>query len=135
MRHLRRNDALAAEMVKASLGQPVVPPFVGLVAIDDEGAPVSAVILNNYERRDVHVTVVNAGNFGVRAMRHLAWLIFVNLGCARVTAITRADNLPAQRGLLQLGFRQEGIMREHFDGADGLLFGLLRSEQKIVRLK
>lgn len=134
MRTWKRDDELAAQMVFASLSLPIVPPFAGLVALDDEGAPVSAVVLNNYTRRDVHVSVVNAGMFGVRAMRHLAWVVFVNMGCTRVTAITRADNLPARLALLQLGFSQEGVLREHFDGADGLIFGLLRSEQKIVRL-
>ena len=135
MRAWRRDDALAAQMIEATLGHPVVPPFAGLVAFDDEGAPVSAVILNNYTRRDVHVTAVNAGLFGVRAMRHLAWMIFVNMGCVRVTAVTRSDNEAAIAALHKLGFRREGCLRCHFDGAAGLVFGLLRSEQKILRLE
>lgn len=133
MRRICRDDEAAAAVVERVLGVTICRPFAGLL-VEDENGPVGAFILNNFDRRDVHVTVVNFGACSIATFREIARRIFVELDCHRVTAVTRADNRRAIVGLEKLGFRSEGRLREHFDGADGLIFGLLRSEQKLIRI-
>jgi RimJ/RimL family protein N-acetyltransferase len=49
----------------------------------------------------------------------------------RITMRTKCDNARAIKMLEALGFKREGVMREWFEETDAIVFGLLRSEQKI----
>lgn len=129
------DDARAKEIVEGALPIKVAEPFRGLVMIDRKSGNISgACIFNNYIGRDVHFTCVSAGLLGMREARYVARYVFGKLGCVRCTAITKGTNERAIKALVQLGFKYEGTMREFYDDADGAVFGLLRSEQRIVRL-
>jgi hypothetical protein len=123
----------AKEIVEAALVRKICEPFRGLVIKD--GMNVSgAIIFNNYDQHDIHFTCVLSRPIGMRDARSVARYVFEQLGCRRCTAVTASSNYPARKALLQLGFRQEGILREHFELDDGVVYGMLRSEQKIVRM-
>lgn len=57
---------------------------------------------------------------------------FEEMNLNRVEALIGADNQPSLRLVQHYGFRQEGVLREHWNVAgtlvDSLLFSLLRSE-------
>lgn len=53
---------------------------------------------------------------------------FMEWGCLRATAITRATNEKAQRALVQLGFTFETPLRSWFGAEDGMCFYMLRHE-------
>jgi ribosomal-protein-alanine N-acetyltransferase len=57
---------------------------------------------------------------------------FGRLGLHRVFADTEPHNAPAIRALERLGFRREGLLREHYlvqgEPQDAVVYGLLRSE-------
>ncbi|HSM35223.1 MAG TPA: GNAT family protein [Longimicrobiales bacterium] len=57
---------------------------------------------------------------------------FEELGLHRITADADPRNAPALALLERLGFRREGVLREHYrhgeEWQDGVLFGLLRTE-------
>jgi hypothetical protein len=128
-------DAYAARMiVEKSLGHKIYEPFSGIVMFGKRGGYTGACIFNNYDGRDVHFTCVSSGLLGMREARFVAQYVFGKLGCHRCTAITRGTNERAIKALVQLGFQYEGTLREHYADADGAVFGLLRAEQKIVRL-
>lgn len=59
---------------------------------------------------------------------------FGRLGLHRVFADVDPRNSPSIRALQRLGFRREGLLREHYlvagEPQDGVVFGLLRSEWK-----
>lgn len=61
---------------------------------------------------------------------------FMQLRCARITAIVRADNADSIRFVVHLGFREEGRMRQaEADGTDLIIFGMLRSECRFIEGK
>lgn len=128
-------DARAAKsIVDKALGFDICEPFSGLVMVND-GRYTGACIFNNYTaNRDVHFTCVFKGLLKMSEARFVARYVFETLNCHRCTAVTRGTNEAAIKALVQLGFRYEGTLRELYDDADGAVFGLLRSEQKIVRL-
>jgi ribosomal-protein-alanine N-acetyltransferase len=62
---------------------------------------------------------------------------FEELGLHRVTADADPRNAPALALLERLGFRREGLLREHYrqgeEWQDGVLFGLLRGDECAAR--
>lgn len=129
-----QDDTRAREYAESSLGIVLCPPFVGLLLLDDNEAVKGVVIVNGYTKRNANVTVCSEGSWALGAARDLARYLFVKLGCARITAVTKSTNVKAIRACEALGFKREGIMRDHFDDCDGILLGLLKSEQKLLRL-
>jgi hypothetical protein len=128
-------DPYAARMiVEKALPIRIHEPYSGIVMIGPRGEYTGACIFNNYVGRDIHFTCVSTGLLGMREARYVARYVFGKLGCSRCTAITRATNERAIKALVQLGFKYEGTMREFYPDTDGAVFGLLRSEQRIVRL-
>jgi RimJ/RimL family protein N-acetyltransferase len=53
---------------------------------------------------------------------------FIQLGCNRITAITKAKNQPARAFLCRLGFHLEGVHPGVFLDDDAISYGLLRSD-------
>jgi [ribosomal protein S5]-alanine N-acetyltransferase len=57
---------------------------------------------------------------------------FTEMKLNRIEAFTSPDNEPSKTTLKKLGFKQEGILREHFKSGnqihDSMVFGLLKSE-------
>ncbi|HUU25582.1 MAG TPA: GNAT family protein [Methyloceanibacter sp.] len=53
---------------------------------------------------------------------------FEVLGCRRIEAIVRADNVRARRFDEGIGFEQEGIMREKFEDCDGIMYSLTKRD-------
>ena len=66
------------------------------------------------------------------ALRVLLRFAFSDLQLRRLTADTDPRNAPAIRTLERLGFRREGLLREHYllhgEPQDSILYGLLRSD-------
>jgi hypothetical protein len=127
------NNTWAKEIMEAALVRKICEPFMGLV-VKHGLRPVGAIIFNNYDQQDIHFTCVLSAPIGMRDSRYVARYVFKQLGCRRCTAVTSEWNLAARRALLQLGFKFEGRLREHYDDGDGLVYGMLRSEQKLVRI-
>jgi hypothetical protein len=131
---VKHDDAAAREIAEGAFGKQIYEPFTGLVMVDDDGCADGACIFNNFDGRDVHFTCVNSHLLRPSDARFVAKYVFEQLGCHRCTAITARHNAPARKALRQLGFKIEGFLREHFPNDDAVVYGLLRSEQKIVRL-
>jgi RimJ/RimL family protein N-acetyltransferase len=95
-------------------------------------SPISALasrsaIYNNYRPPNIEITFVTssprwASKEAIRAMLRYP---FVQLGCARLTAVTPAQNRPARAFLARLGFRQEGVHPDALPGGDAVSYGLL----------
>ncbi|RYZ47652.1 MAG: N-acetyltransferase [Sphingobacteriales bacterium] len=55
---------------------------------------------------------------------------FAEMGLHRVEAFVNPDNLPSQKLLLGVGFKQEGVLKEHYykngEHLDSIVLGLLR---------
>lgn len=130
---IQRDDVGATLILSYELGLTFERPFSGFLLLDAKGVS-GALILNNFDGNNVHVTVANKRPMSVRNARELARLCFVDLNCVRITARTRPSNGRACRGLQALGFQLEGVARQHFRDEDAMLYGLLRDEQRLIRI-
>lgn len=86
----KQADTAAAAWVMAPFRRPAVPPYVTILAIDDEGRPRAGVLLNDYNGANVEITVrcdeIPLPRSGLRVV--FAY-VFETLRCSRVTAHVR----------------------------------------------
>lgn len=91
-------------------------------------------MFNNFDRINVDLSITVLAPLRIPALREICQYAFGKLGVKRVTCVTLADNFRAINRLLRSGFEFEGTQRQRFPQGDGLMFSLLASEQKFVRL-
>lgn len=129
---VRQDSSAARRYVERELGVHVAEPFIGLI-VENDDIQVGAVILNDYTPgRNIELTAHTRGNWSIRDVRDIARYCFHRV--RRITARTSVNNARAIRMLEALGFKREGVMREFFGDEDAIVFGLLGSEQRIVKL-
>lgn len=129
-----RSDSLAKAYLDRALGFNLKAPYSGYVFLNEARAVVGSFVLNGYESGNVELTVACDDKLTIRAVRFMVYLCFGDLKCRRITARTRASNTRAIHAILKSGAKQEGVLREYFDGEDAVIFGLLANEQKVVRI-
>lgn len=119
------SDERVARFVSDKLGVAFCPPYVTL-GIERDGEIAAGCLLNHFEGADIHVSA--AGKGWTRAfLRAVGSYVFDQLGCERMTAVTRNDDVVFMSP--RLGFRVEGRLRNHFGaGQDGVVLGVLRDE-------
>lgn len=128
---IRQDDGLARSLAKLWLGIEISGPFLGLV-IETDDLVAGVAVLNDYRPgNNIELTVAAVGPWSIGDVRGVARYCFDR--CRRITARTKVTNTRAIKMLEVLGFKQEGVMRQYFDGEDAMVFGLLRSEQRIYR--
>lgn len=116
-----------------ALGLHVADPFIGLI-VEKDGKRVGAVILNDYRPgQNIELTAHTCGNWSVKDVRDITRYCFDRV--KRITAHTHVNNTRACYMLTALGFRREGVLREWFKDGDAILFGLLKSEQRIYNAR
>lgn len=129
---VRQDDELARTLAKLWLDSKVNAPYLGLVVETDE-LVAGVLILNDYYPGDnIEVTAAAVGPWSIADVRGVARYCFQR--ARRITARTKTTNERAIKMLEALGFKREGVMREYFAGDDAMVFGLLRSEQRICKL-
>jgi RimJ/RimL family protein N-acetyltransferase len=114
-----------ARFVSERLGFGLCPPYTAM-GIERNGEIVAGAIFNHFEGADVHVGIVGTG-WTRGFIRAVGEYVFGQLGCERMTAITREESVCdfARR----LGGQVEGRLRSHFGpGEDGIVCGILRDE-------
>ncbi|WP_342714449.1 GNAT family protein [Bradyrhizobium sp. B024] len=128
---VRQDDEAARRYVERELGLHVADPFIGLL-VERDHKLVGAVILNDYTPgQNIELTAHTKGNWSASDVRDVARYCFGRV--RRITARTSAKNDRAVKMLTVLGFKREGVLRDWFNDADAIVFGLLRSEQRIYR--
>lgn len=112
------------------------PHAVGLGVVRN-GLILGGVVFDQYTETEGQANIVMSGAFdsprwASRAtLRQLFIYPFIQLGCRRMTTITRADNERALKLDEGLGFKREGVLRCLYPGdVDGIVLGMLREECK-----
>jgi len=137
MRWIIQRDKRAKELAEAAGCMEIHGNYSGILFMDGM-KEIGAGIFTNYVPNwsCEYTATLSDGIVGVKIARLVAHYVFVTMGCHRCTAITRRDNVKAQTALKKIGFIFEGVMREHFPGkVDGFVYGLLRTEQRLIRIK
>ena len=118
-----------AEWLGSRLGITFIQPYVTIGVV--RGWDLVAVVLyNQFEPPNIHVTfATTTPRWASRQVigRLLAYP-FHELGCLRISAITRVTNQPTRVFLRRLGFRQEGFHPQYYADDDGVSYGLLKSD-------
>jgi hypothetical protein len=130
-------DARVCAWVGERINEGKFDDAVGL-GLEKDGELVAGVVFNEYSGTSINIHV--AAEPGKRWMnRDFLFRVFaypfLQLHCRRVTGLVRVDNLPAQKFDEHLGFVREGLIRSACaDGTDMILYGMLASECRFLRL-
>ena len=123
------DDMVAAWMAAQVDADHIIPPYTAFAALSADGQIAGAVLFNALQEASVEVSLVAPRRVSRSLLRAASRYAFETLGCHRVTARTRASNLPVRRFIEKAGFRQEGVLRSYYrDGDDAILFGMLKTE-------
>lgn len=128
-----RDDIQASEHIEQILGAAPSQPYVGIVLYKGSRR-VGSVLINGWGHGNCFLTAVLTGPVTVTQARYVFRYCFETLDCQRITATTHVLNGSAIHAMRRLGFKYEGILKGYYSGKDAAVFGLLRNEQKIVRL-
>lgn len=130
---VRQDSETAKRFVESKLKVAICDPYIGLL-VERGGKQIGAVIINDYTPgRNIELTVVANGPWGMTDFRDIIRYCFDRV--RRITMRTSVKNDRAIKMLNALGFKREGVLREWFEDSDAIVFGLLRSEQRICRAK
>ena len=115
--------------------------FAGAEAIglEKDGKLIAGVVFNMYTGPSISMHVAaEPGTYWLT--KDFLWRCFaypfLQLRCNRVTGLTKADNIQAQKFIEHLGFKHEGIIRRGWaDGTDVVLYGMLKDECRFLEMK
>ena len=130
-----RNDDVSAFILNNVLKIQMAAPFAGFVIQDDRGMPVGAFALHGYNGANIELTICCDKPLGVRVTRYIARLAFIEMNVRRIMVHTSVHNEKAQRAIKSLGFVHEGRCKDFYADCDAYQFALLRSDQKLIRIK
>lgn len=91
-------------------------------------------VFHHYRAPDIEISFVTATKHWAtpQSVRAIMRYPFVQLGCKRITAITKATNQPTRAFLCRLGFEIEGFHPDLYPDGDAISFGLLRRKCRWV---
>lgn len=126
---LTQQDALVAPWVGTRVG---VTDFglCSTIGVVRGGNLVAGAVFNNYRHPNIEVTFA-ADSPRWASKQNISCILrypFVQLGCLRLTAYTKAKNSRARTFLTGLGFDQEGYHPYGFPDDDAVSYGLLRDK-------
>lgn len=136
MDRIERNDVFVERMMASMLGVRLAQPFAGYLVIDPANPtiPRGMFVINDVANGNAELSAVGKKCWSVPVVRAVARMLFHDMHVTRVTARTRPSNQWAMRALKAMGFVREGTARHWYrDGEDAAVFGLLASEQRIVK--
>lgn len=127
-------DALVAEWVGKRLGVDDFGPCTAF-GITLDGVLIGGAVYNNYRHPAIELSFASdTPKWASKATVSCIFRYpFVELGCLRLTAFTRAGNERARANLLKIGFRQEGYHPHGFPDDDAVSYGALRENCRWVK--
>jgi hypothetical protein len=123
-------DERVGQFVSRELGVSFCPPFT-MAGIERDGEIVAGVIFNQFDGRDVHVTIAGTG-WTPGFIKAVGRYVFDQLGCLRITATTRYPEVVDYA--VRLGGKVEGRLRDYYgEGEDATIIGVLRREWRYAK--
>ena len=115
--------------VERTLRIKVAPPAHAFGYVTDDGKPLAAVVVNDYNFANCELTIVaEKGGLTRPVLKHLADYAFGKLGCRRVTVRTRKRNKLVQKLATRAGFTFETVAQHFFDDDDAVVYRMKRSD-------
>lgn len=109
------------------------------IGLEQDGEIIASVVFDMYTGPSIcmHVAAVPGRRWMTREYLWRCFAYpFLQLKCNRITGLVREDNLEAQKFDEHLGFKREGLIRRGAtDGANIILYGMLRDECRFLEMK
>jgi hypothetical protein len=120
-------DPAVVAWMERRLGVTFSHPHIVRGFMTDDGKLLCAVLFNNYSGSNIDISVASR-RITRGVLRYVARYVFAQLGCRRLTTITKKRNKHAQRMAARCGFKFESVARHFFPDDDGVVFRMLRDE-------
>lgn len=119
--------ALVESKLKVPMGQSIVT--LGIVADNPGGELRGGVVLTDWNGANIEITIWTPGLMHRHLIAECYRYVFDHLGCIRLSARSRRDNVKMRKLYPRLGFAFEGTQRRFFGpnrGDDALQYALVR---------
>lgn len=107
------------------------PPLSRAIGLARDGKIIAGVVYHDF-RYERHIEMSMYSTTPRWATKESLYYFFsypfIQLNCARVTAVTSETNRHTQRFLERLGFTKEGVLREAYPDGDAIVYGMLKDE-------
>lgn len=100
-----------------------------IAALRDDGAPVAYAVLTGVGPYKAELTVWSSCQHGMGGRRFLHAVfstVFVQWGCARLSAFIRVSNKKSRRAAEALGFRPETLLLRWFGTEDAVVYCMFK---------
>lgn len=108
-------------------------PCVAFGVVNGQGLLVGAVIFNDYEHRNVEMTIVGPRAFYKDVAREIFLYAFDGLGCERISLTVPEKHVETIKKARKWGWEIEGRKRRYYGDDNAIIMGMLRSECRVLR--
>lgn len=106
------------------------------IGVERDGELIGGVLYSNYRDRDIEMSAAGEGNWLNRANLYAFFAYpFLQLGCARVTAIVPKRNKDVRKFIEKVGWVIEGRHRHAFPNDDAISYGMLKNDCRWIKEK
>lgn len=102
-------------------------PYTAFGWADASGQIVGGAVFNAWNGANVELSLAGRGSVTRQAFRDIAAYVFGQLGCRRLSMVTKAANLRLVHQAERNGFAREGMRKDFFPDDDAVALVLLRS--------
>ncbi len=113
------------------LGTVFRQPCIAFGVLNREGKLVGAVIYNDFDARNIEMTMV--GSFKPGIVKAGFSYAFNELGCRRISVTIPSRNKDMIAKALRWGWAVEGLKRDYYDNDHAIILGMLRDECRFLK--
>lgn len=133
-RIVRGLKAQVLEWAGHSLGTAFREPCEAFGVVNKDGLLVGAIIWNDFDARNVEMTVVGPFAWTKSVVRETFTYAFNELGCLRISVTIPEKNLGNCEKALRWGWIPEGRKRDYYAvNEHAIIFGMTRDECRFLR--
>lgn len=123
------NHPAIVDYVEQKVGAKFSPPYTSLGFAGADGELQSAFVFNNYTGSNIDISIAaEKGRISRQAIKEVARYTFGQLGCRRISVLTRRKNRHVLKMAPRFGFRWEAVLKSYFPDDDAVLFRMTRDE-------
>lgn len=108
-------------------------PSYALGITDRAGRLIGAAIYNDFDARNVELTLVGGHAFRRHAVAEIFRHAFVELGCRRISLTIPAQALATIHQAMKWGWAIEGRKRDYYDDGDAIILGMTRAQCRFLK--
>lgn len=115
------------------LGTVFRDPCEAFGIVNRNGHLIGAIILNDYDARNIELTIVGPNSLGKQTAQEVFTVIFNDLDCRRVSLTVPSKNKDIIAKAMRWGWAVEGLKRDYYDEDHAVILGMTRDECRFLR--